>query len=686
VKSFLLEVGTEELPPAVLALAAFELRRRITNLLSENGIRFGQAESFWTPRRLALLVRDVAEEKPAGSVEFQGPPKKAGFDSRGKPTRAAIGFAAVHGKTVDELYVKSTAKGDYIFLKKSLPAVPSRRILADNLPEIIARIPFPKTMRWNQGNLCFSRPVRWVLCLLGSEVVRFELDGLLSGNTTFGHRNFSTEPLVITTPDDYEPVLEKYRVIVRPQARRAQILKRVAELTTAVQAQVVKDEELLLETVNNTEFPEPILGRFKPEYLRLPGPVLITALKMQQRCFSVQDQTGRLLPYFIAVTNSPNCDQDLVRYWYERAIESRLRDADFFIETDLKTGLEPLVEEEKRVVWIEGLGSYYDKTGRLRELCAFLAGYVPGVDARRLDRAAYLSKADLLTQLVREKEFAALQGVVGGIYARALGEDEEVAIAIAEHYLPKNPGDDLPKSALAGLLSVADRIDNIVATYLTGAIPTGSEDPFALRRQATGLLLIILEQAWPIEIDKLVEKSLGALGGQDEKIKGMVLELFRERLSAILTERGIRYDIANAVLKTVWHTPAEALARAQSLEHFRTSPEFERLVIGQKRVANILRGQDAGGLPEPALFQEPAEKMLYEKAQAIEPALEQALSRGAYDAAFTLLLSLREAIDRLFDDVLVMCADERLKSNRLRLLNYVRSLFGQIADLSEIVL
>ncbi|MEO0004726.1 MAG: glycine--tRNA ligase subunit beta [candidate division WOR-3 bacterium] len=684
--SFLLEIGTEELPPGVIPGAAEELKRRIVNLLEENGVRFGAGEALFSPRRLTVLIKGVAKEKPSAVVEVQGPPKRVSFDSDGKPTKTAMGFAAAQGKRVEDLFVKETAKGDYVFVKKEIPAVPTAKILADRLPEVIATLPFPKLMRWNEGNFRFSRPVRWILCLLGSEVVPFSIEGIVAGNVTFGHRNFSEGPVVISEADDYEQLLESYKVVVNPYRRRSLLLERLTELAAEVNGLIVKDEELIEETVNITEFPVPILGRFDPQYLKLPAEVLTTALRMHQRCFSVADLDGGLLPYFIAVANTPNCDQGLVRRGYERAIESRLRDALFFVENDLKTGLESLVEEERRVVWIEGLSSYYEKTIRLRQLASFIAESVPDADKALLDRAAYLCKADLLTQLVREKEFTSLQGVMGGIYARLLGENEMVAQAIGEHYQPKGPDDGLPKTVLGGILSIADKIDNIIGTYLTGNIPTGSEDPFAVRRQASGLLLIILENGWQIAVDELVQKGLELFGRGDEKVRDMVLQLLQERLAAILSEKGVRYDVANAVLKTVWHTPSEALARAQALQNLRTSLEFSRLVIGQKRVANILRGQEVSGVPEPKLFVDEAERVLWEKAREVEPELERMLRKRDYDAALKILLSLRESIDRFFDDVLVMCEDENLRLNRLRLLNLVRGLFARVADLSEIVL
>lgn len=691
--SFLLEIGTEELPPGLIADTAEEIKRQIIHLLKEQKLGYEKEEIFFTPRRLTVYLSGVPKEKPAMVVEIPGPPKSAGFDPEGKPTKTALGFAATHKKKVEDLLIKTTPKGEYLFIKKELPPVPTKEILLKHLPEIITTLHFPKTMRWQEGTLRFPRPIRWLLCLLGKEVVPLAIDGITASNTTWGHRNFSPNPLNITTPEDYQPLLEKYKVIVSPTRRREKIFKELTQIASEVGGKVVEDRELLEETVNITEFPEAILGKFNPKYLSLPRAVLITALKMHQRCFSVEDKSGKLLPGFIAVTNTPDCDKNTVRGWLERAVESRLRDAQFFVEADLQTGLEPLVEKEKGVVWIEDLGSYYEKTQRLRQLVAYL-GPVVGASSKLsvLDRSALLCKADLLSQLVREKEFTSLQGVAGGIYALLLGEDEEVAKAIAEHYLPKTPDDSLPETVAGGILSIADKVDNIVATYLTGNIPTGSEDPFGVRRQATGLLLIILEKGFPVEIPELIDRTLSLFAEQSQanispNLRQNILQLFRERLTAILTEKGIRYDVANAVLSTAWHTPSEALIRAQALTRFRaTAAEFERLVIGQKRVANILRGQNASGLPDPSLFIEEAERLLYSAAQPIEAELTKSLAQGDYDRALSLLLSLRPHIDRIFDEVLIMHQDERLRTNRLRLLQYLRSLFARVADLSEIVL
>ncbi|MEO0086095.1 MAG: glycine--tRNA ligase subunit beta, partial [candidate division WOR-3 bacterium] len=681
-------IGTEELPPSVQRPAASELAHRIVALFSGHELAVSDPEVFWSPRRLAVRVADVPDEKSAQEVELQGPPKKAAFDSGGKPTRTLLGFCAAHGKTPADVYLKPTARGEYVCLRKILPAVPTATILLENLGPLIASLPFPRTMRWQDNGTRFPRPVRWLLCLLGNEAVPFEFGALVAGNTTLGHRNFTTKPAVVANPAAYEEVLLQHKVIPSPDARRAAIESGLAALATDVKGVLVPDPDLLDETVNITEYPEPILCSFNPDYLSLPRPLLITALRKHQRCFSISLQDLSLLPYFVAVANTPGCDQTQVRTWYEKAAESRLKDARFFFDADLKLGLEPLVDEEKRVVWIEGMGTLHDKTGRLRRLCRHLVSAVrlSEHDARALDRAALLCKADLLTQVVREKEFTSLQGIMGGIYAKLAGELEPVCSAIAEHYLPAFVGDRLPGTSLACLLSLADKTDNIAAAFASGAIPTGSEDPLALRRQATGILTIILELKLSIDVQELTRSAARLFPSAESELPTRLDDFFRERMAALLTEKGVRYDIAAAVLATAWHTPVEALARTRALAEFRSRPEFEKLIIGQKRVANILKGTTVEGLPEPELLGEKTERELWQQSREAEPELDEAIARADHVRALELLLGLRPTIDKFFNDVLVMAEDLKLRDNRLRLLSYVRSLFRKVADLSLIVL
>ncbi len=661
-KPLLLEIGTEELPPAFPASTARELESRVRALLVDAEIAVGPAQTFHTPRRVAVLFDSVAPERPGREVELQGPPRKAAFDSSGKPTKVAVGFSKAHGLTPADLYVKQTGKGEYAFLKKQEPPLGTTDLLARELPGIIAALPFPRSMRWLDDKSRFARPVRRLVCLLGAEPVPFQFAGLTAGNATLGHRGFP-EPVVLSGPQAYEAALAK-------QAGGKPVL----------------DPELVEETVNITESPVPILCRFDPEHLALPAPVLVTALKKHQRCFAVRrPDSDELLPNFIAVADTPGCDETLVGRWYERAVESRLRDARFFYDTDVKRTLAALVPEEKRVVWIDELGSYYDKTERLRKLCARLAVMAGDVDPAALDRAAELAKADLLTDMIREKEFTSLQGRIGGVYARLEGESEAVADAIAEQYLPAGADDKLPRTRAGALLSIADKLDNIVAAFLIGAIPTGSEDPYALRRQGWGLLATILAHDLFVDLKELIAMALD-LFTVEPKNADKLPGFFRERLAALLVDRDIRYDISNAVIETDWHRPVRALAAARALLEFRERPGFEQLITGQKRVTNILRDQDVDGLPDPALYAHATEKELWQQAQDIGPRIAELTDALDLVPAIEALLGLRPVIDKFFDDVLVMDKDEAIKTNRLRLLLHVRSLFRQVADLSQIVI
>jgi len=683
----LLEIGTEEIPASFLGPALSDLERRIRAALSENDIPAGISEIFSTPRRLALRLSDVARGKPAQAVELQGPPKKAAFDPQGNPTKTAVGFSAAHGKTPADLYVKQTPRGEYVFVKKQADAVPTTKVLREGLPGIIAALPFPKNMRWDATGVRFARPIRWLVCLFGTDVVEFQFGELKSSADSRGLRNSVPSSFPIPSPAEYESALKSHGVIVPRDARRSAIAEELNRLAATAGGRPIEDEELIEETTDITESPELLLCSYNPDYLDLPPEVLTTALKKHQRCFSVRKaDSDQLLPRFVAVTNTPGCDAATVSGWYEKAAESRLRDARFFVEADLKHGLEALVEEERQVTWIESMGTYFDKTERLRKLCDFLAAQVPDTDSSLLNRAALLCKADLLTNMVREKEFTSLQGRIGGIYARRSGEPPAVADAIAEHYLPRFIGDKLPMTRNGALLSIADKLDNIVATFLTGEIPTGSEDPFALRRQATGLLTIVLKQNLPIDIGTLVSAALKLFPSPKDEFASQIPGLLRERLNALLADEGIRYDIAAAVMETSWQQPAQALVRANALAAFRDEPEFLKLVVGQKRVANILKGQTLDGTPDESLLTEPTEKLLWQESQRVEPDLDRCLDAHDYRHAFELLLSLRPTIDKFFDDVLVMAKEEDVRTNRLRLLAYVRSLFGRLADLSKIVI
>lgn len=687
-RNFLLEIGTEELPASFLEPAAQFLKEKLEDFLTKNRIKFGKTRIFYTPRRLAVIFQNVAEQQRKETIEVAGPPWKVVFDQKGNPTKSAIGFAQSHGKVYHDLYPKKTERGEYAYLKKETPQGKTQTILANGLSEIIRSIPFPKTMRWTENKTRFGRPVRWLCVVFGITPVIFKLDGIVASSQTYGHRNFAKKAIKIKTISDYEKILLLNGVLVNQVKRQREIEKRMKHLAKKIPGLIVRDEELLAEVVNIVEFPFPILCEFNQEFLKLPAVVLRTALKAHQRCFSIQDQKGNLLPFFITVTNNPKCNQKEVKTWYEKAIESRLKDAAFFLQEDLKIGISSLVETEKKVTWIEGLGSLYEKTQRLIALAKFISPLVPKSETTLLLRAAELAKADLLTNMVREKEFTSLQGTMGGIYAEIAGEPISVAKAIQEHYAPKNVTDSLPVSIEGSILSIADKMDNIVASFIAGAIPSGSEDPFALRRQATAILTIIMEKTFVIDLAALLVYSLSLFKrtAEDSALLVKLNQFFQERLGSLFLDRKIRYDVTNAVLEVDWMNPVDAEQRAKALEQFRAGADFADLVIGQKRVANILKEQAVPVSVQEQLLIEPAEKILYDKARELEPSLNSAIAQSDFAKALSQLLSLRQNIDELFDKVLIMSEDQSLRVNRFALLTYLKSLFLKVADLSKIVL
>lgn len=684
-RDLLIEIGTEEIPASYLTPASSKFKSKIEKFLKESRISFKDSKIFYTPRRIAILISDVAAKQLDDIKEIQGPPRNIGYDKDGKPTKTAYGFARSHQKNVKDIFIKSTPKGEYLFLKKKIKGENTVLLLKKILPKIIPSLSFPKSMQWTETKLRFARPIRWIIVLFGNTPVKIQMNKISSSSYTFGHRFLSKKPLRIKEPKEYESLLQRHYCIVNPEKRREMVEDGLINVANSIRVRVVEDPELLEEVTNTVEYPSPILCQFEERFLELPEEILITALKYHQRCFALKDREGRLIPYFIAITNAPKGDKSEIRKWYERFLRSRLADAEFYYKEDIEKGLEQRVEEEKRVIWIEGLGTLYDKTQRLMELSLFLSSQIPGVEEKALKKATYLSKADLLTNMVREKEFTSLQGIMGGIYAKALGESDKIGEIIYEHYLPKSLQDSLPKTLEGSILSIADKLDNITASFLKNEIPTGSEDPFGLRRQATAVISIILERELFLSLNRLIDKNLGLYNKGDNKIKKDLREFFKERVYQYLIEKAIRYDIVNAV-KLWFDNPLDAKLRADALMDFREKEEFEKLVIGQKRVANILKGVRVKEEIDPSLFKQKEEKRLYEKAKGIEESLKKTVKDKKYKNSLKILLSLREEIDTLFDEVLVMTEEEKLRNNRLALLSYIKSLFLEVCDLSEIVL
>lgn len=650
---FLLEIGCEEIPDWMILPALQHLRQLFEEVLSGNHLSGEVTAVEATPRRLVLKAAGLKKRQADSEELAMGPPKSAGAG-------AAAGFAKKMGTTPNSLGVEVTAKGEYFSFRKKIAGRDTAAILAEALPLLIPKIYFPKTMYWTgKGGVRFIRPIRWIVALLGEEVVPFEVAGVKSGNTTSGHRRLgkSSIPVSIAT---YEEELKKNYVLVSASERRKKIETEIAALGVRV-----KPDPKLLETlVYITEYPTVILGAFDPQYLALPSEVLVTVMRHHQKYFSVEDADGNLAPNFVAVMNT-NADPDgLVRKGNERVLRARFNDARFFWEVDQHKTLSERVADLASVTFQAKLGSYLDKTKRVVNLTAELGGN------QEAQKAAELAKCDLTTEMV--KEFTDLQGVIGGLYAKAQGEPEPVWRAIYEHYKPLSMEDSIPATADGRIVALADKLDTLRECFRIGLIPSGSKDPFALRRAAQGVVKILVEGRLPLPVKKLL--------GENSQLE----EFFVDRVKYYFKEiRGFRYDEVNAVLASGYETLSDVEDRLAALKAVRPTENFEPLAASFKRIQNILRqaGFSGGGVVEPSLLEAGPERDLYREFQRVSAA-----ARGSeYLPALEAVASLRPAIDRFFDKVLVNAPDARVRENRLTLLRNLLTEFSTIADFSEIV-
>ena len=680
-KDLLLEIGTEEVPAHVMPRLLADLKRLAGDLLAEHRLGYESLRTIGTPRRSALLVTGLAERQEDVSTETRGPSVDIAFDAEGNPTKAGAGFARGQGIDPAELIQRD----GYVYASVHEKGAETATLLAELLPELIRAIPLPNSMRWGDLDFRFIRPIRWIVALYGNEVVPFTLANVASGNASRGHRTLAPEKFIIASPADYEAACEKAYIIVDPERRRAMICEQIAETAKACGGTAEITPDLLEEVLYLVEYPTALSGAFEEKYLALPAETVITPMRDHQRYFPVKAADGSLLPVFITVRNGGREYLDVVAHGNERVLRARLADAQFFFDEDRKKSLTGHREKLKTVVFQQGLGSMYEKTERLMGLVtAIVEDIVPdeesyetlATDARR---AAELSKADLVTGMVTE--FTELQGIMGREYALLDGEKPEVARAIDEQYMPRFAGDELPKTDLGFALSVADKIDNIVGTFSRGKIPTGSQDPFALRRQALGLVLMLIEQESGLLLSDLVDEACDLYDLDDaarDKMQSDVADFIRLRLKNVLTERGVRYDVQEAVLADVDFV-ADVPVRAAYVERLLASGGADALVQSFVRVGNIARTAEAG-VVDAALFAADEEGALlsaYENAAA-------ARDDGADPMAAEQMLA--KAIDAFFDEVMVMDKDERIKANRLSLLKAIDNYLLETADYSKIVL
>jgi glycyl-tRNA synthetase beta chain len=685
-KEFLLEIGTEEIPSRFINPALEKMKELFTALLANGRVSStGDIKAYGTPRRLVLAASALDERQADISKEVTGPPSKVAYDAEGKPTKAAMVFAEKNGIPVSALSVKKMDKGEYVVARIDEKGGDTAAWLKQSMPAYILSIPFPKSMRWMNKDIRFARPIHWVLALWGGSVVDFELNGIKSGNLSRGHRFMSPGAFMVKDFKTYTSQLEPNYIVLDPDVRKQRIIEQIRGLAQSKGGSVLDDAGLVDEVANLVEYPVAVMGTFSREYLRVPKEVLITAMREHQRYFSVVGADGNLLPSFITISNTRAEDMEIVRAGNERVLTARLSDAAYFFDHDVKQPLGDRVEGLKKVMYQEKLGTIYDKTERIKALAIYLAGLFKS-DTQVAERAAHLCKADLTTGIVGE--FPKLQGVMGRHYALISGEDPRVADAILEHYLPRYAGDKLPASAEGMCVGIADRIDTIVGCFSVGLIPSGSEDPYGLRRQSVAVVNMVLERGLRLSLNDLItEACKGYKLKKQERIKttSETLDFFRQRLAGMLASEGLRSDVVDAALSVDFDDPLIAREKVRALDGLRTSEDYQPLVTALKRAGNILPKEFSGTVKE-SLLQQDAEKALHAAFREIKDRVVEKTAKLDFRGALADIASLRKPVDGFFDTVMVMDKDADVKSNRLALLAGITNLFSRIADFSRLVL
>lgn len=685
-KELLLEIGTEEIPAAFLPKALRDLEEIARGELAVNRIRHGEIRTMGTPRRLFLTADGLAEQQEDQVIEKLGPAARVAFDEQGNPSRAAVGFARGQNLDIAKLERVTTEKGEYLCARKKILGEATEGLLPAILTKIITGIPFRKSMRWSDQEFRFARPIHWILALFDGRIVPFRIANVESGNTSRGHRFMNPDSFPVGSREEYLTGTRNRFVIVDPAERKEIIREETQKAAAAVGGRVLPSEELLETVTFLTEYPTVVCGNFDREYLKLPQEVLITTMIFHQKYFPVVDDRGALLPHFITINNTLARDPAVVKRGNERVIRARLSDARFFFEADRKIPLDRRVSDLKNVVFHTLLGTSHEKVMRFRKLAAWIAGRIDPTLAGRVDRAALLAKTDLDTQMVGE--FAELQGIMGREYALLAGEDSVVAKAIYEHYLPTAAGGDLPETSEGAIVGIADKTDSICGFFGVALIPTGTADPYALRRQALGVINIILAKRYSFSLGSLIDESLAILGPRlkrsSDETKTAVLEFFKGRFENQLISQGHPYDVVDAILATGIDSLVAADDKIRAMADFKSHPDFQPLAIAFKRVVNIIRGFQNGAV-DPALLSGPEEKNLHEAFLKIRETVLTHISRGDYSAVLFDLARLREPVDAFFEAVLVMAEDEKVRFNRLSLLEEISTLFHDVADFSRIV-
>lgn len=679
--------------PARLVRGAMEqLRDRLVGWMAEARIAHGAVKAYATPRRLAVFVADVAERQADRIEEVRGPSRKAAIDADGRWTQAALGFARAQGVEPAELYVRDAGNGaEYVYARKHVVGADTVSVLAEALPSLIAGMSFPRSMRWGSHSIKFIRPIRWLVALFGDAIVPFELAGVRSGRVTRGHRFLGGE-LVLEQPADYEDGLRRQCVLADPDRRRQEILAQIDRLASESGWRVVLPDDLIEEVLFLVEWPTALVGSFDPEFLRIPPEVLTTSMREHQRYFPVTDESGRLLPHFVTVRDGDARSLETVRRGNEKVLRARLSDAKFFYEEDLKLDIDECVRKLDSIVFHEELGSLGDKVRRVRAIARRLAD-MSAVDAQTaawVDRAASICKFDLVTQMVYE--FPELEGVMGGYYAKNAGEPEPVARAVAEHYRPRHAGDEPPQTAVGAIVGIADKIDTIVGCFSIGIVPTGSADPYALRRQASGIVQTMLESGISFPLSALFRTALDVHAefgcmkrGSDEVLRDLA-EFFGLRVRNVLDESGTRYDVVDAVMEAGFDDVATVVRKARAVTAALDDGAFRRFVEAYGRVANLAdKASGLAGPCDPALFEHPAEQALFDCWEDVARRFGQRMEEGRESEALEALYALSEPVAVLFESVMVMAEDENIRRNRLALLRSIADGVRRFAEFRRLV-
>lgn len=683
-QELLLEIGTEEIPAGYIAPALSFMKEAMAKKLTELSLSYGEMRTVATPRRLALCVTELITRQPDRMEKVLGPPKKAAYDAENQPTKAAIGFAASRGVTVDQLKIETTPKGEYLMLVQELKGKSTAELLTLYIPEFIQSIPFPKSMRWGTNRSTFARPIQWMTALFGGEIVPVKYNDLHSGRSTRGHRFMDQGESDVTDFSQYISILREKNVIVDIDERRKMVEDEINAAAASVGGTIVPDPELLDTVTNLIEIPIGVCGSFDPKFLELPREVLITSMRVHQKYFTIADKEGNLMAHFVAVNNTRIADTHLAAAGHERVLRARLEDALFFFREDRQHSLEERLQTLSGVIFQAKLGTMLEKTARTEKLAAFLAGLTDETLSMTVSRAARLAKADLVTDMVGE--FPSLQGVMGQYYALAEGEDPSVATAIQEHYLPLRAGSTVPKTLAGALVSLADRLDTLAGCFGIGQKPTGTTDPYGLRRHTLALINIISGHSLRLPLTECIEEAVNLYGDKltqgKEQTRDAILDFIKGRYLNDLTAQGIPAEAVEAVTSVSFNDIVDCRMRIDALRAISSRTTFTLLAGSFKRVNNIIKDHQEDTVDQ-ALLSEPAEKKLFEAFGDVSGKVRPLVDAQHYEKALVQILEMKEPIDSFFDDVMVMAENSDIRQNRLSLLRAIARLFLQVGDFSK---